>query len=49
MIQFKAQGIVNDINEMRELIGKAVELVKLEPRDTNEWNKAYAEFCEKCN
>lgn len=48
MIQFKAQGIVNDIKEMRELIGKAVELVKFEPQNTSEWDKAYAEFCQKC-
>jgi rhamnulokinase len=48
MMQFKAIGLVKDIREMRALIAKATPLDRFEPKETEAWNKAYAEFCQKC-
>ena len=48
MMQFKAIGLVKDINEMRALIGKATPLDRFEPQDVEAWDKAYQLFCEKC-
>jgi rhamnulokinase len=48
MMQFKAIGLVKDIREMRALIAKATPLDRFEPKETEAWDKAYAEFCKKC-
>lgn len=48
MMQFKAIGLVKDIREMRALIAKATPLDHFEPKETEAWDKAYAEFCKKC-
>ena len=48
MMQFKAIGLVKDIDEMRALIGKATPLDRFEPQDVEAWDKAYQLFCEKC-
>jgi rhamnulokinase len=48
MMQFKAIGLVKDIREMRALIAKATPLDRFEPKETEAWDQAYAEFCKKC-
>lgn len=48
MMQFKAIGLVKDINEMRTLISQATQLDQFEPQDVEAWDKAYQEFCAKC-
>ncbi len=48
MMQFKAIGLVNDISQMRALIAKATPLDRFEPKETEAWDAAYAEFCKKC-
>lgn len=48
MMQFKAIGKVKDIQEMRALIAKAIELKRYEPQDTDAWEAAYARYKKTC-
>ena len=48
MMQFKAIGKVKDIQEMRALIAKAIELKHYEPQDTAAWDAAYARYIACC-
>lgn len=50
MMQMKAIGKVKDIQEMRALIAKAIQLKSYEPQDTAAWDAAYERYktaCEK--
>lgn len=46
MMQFKATGKVNDINEMRQLIAKATPLDRYEPKDTEAWDVAFQKYLQ---
>ena len=49
-MQMKAIGKVKDIQEMRALIAKAIQLKSYEPQDTAAWDAAYERYktaCEK--
>lgn len=48
MLQAKANGYVKDIDEMRALIAKAIELRQFEPQDKAEWDAAYEKYLEIC-
>lgn len=44
MLQAKAAGCVGDIWDMRRVIGQSVEMKRFEPKDTEEWSRAYERF-----
>ena len=44
MMQFKALGKVRDIQEMRSLIARAIELKHYQPTDQEAWSEAYARY-----
>ncbi len=44
MLQAKAAGEVGDIWDMRRIIANSLELVKYEPTDLAEWDKAYEKY-----
>ena len=44
MLQAKADGLVNDIWEMRQIIANSLELVKYEPRDQSLWDTAFEKY-----
>lgn len=46
MMQMKAIGKVTDVQEMRALIAKAVELKRYEPQDKELWDEAYIRFSQ---
>jgi rhamnulokinase len=46
MLQAKAQGLVKDIWQMREIIAKSIELVKFEPQNQAAWDAAYEKYLE---
>ena len=47
MLQAKAAGLVNDIQEMRRIISQSIEMKTYLPKDTAEWNKAYNLFTQR--
>ena len=47
MLQAKAAGLVNDIQEMRRIISQSIEMKTYLPEDTAEWNKAYNLFTQR--
>ncbi|MEG1586559.1 MAG: rhamnulokinase family protein [Bacteroidales bacterium] len=49
MIQYKSLGRMNDIRDMRRVIGKTVSLKEYHPADRENWQQAYLTFCEKCS
>lgn len=48
MMQMKAIGKVKDIQEMRALIAKAIELKRYEPQHQAEWDAAYERYKSIC-
>ena len=44
MLQAKADGLVKDIWEMRQIIANSLELVKYEPRDQSLWDTAFEKY-----
>lgn len=44
MLQAKADGSVEDIWDMRRVIAQSVEMKRFEPKDKEEWDKAYERF-----
>lgn len=47
MLQAKAAGLANDIQEMRRIISQSIEMKTYLPEDTAEWNKAYNLFTQR--
>lgn len=41
MLQARAAGCVNSLQEMRDMIGEAIEIETFTPEDTDAWNAAY--------
>lgn len=48
MMQMKAIGKVKDICEMREIISKAIPMVKYSPKNVEAWNVAYERYMTIC-
>ena len=46
MLQAKAAGIVNSLQEMRNVISANVELSTFNPMDSESWNEAYQKYLE---
>lgn len=46
MLQAKAVGMVNGIQEMRHLIASSIETTEFAPQDTEVWNEAFKKFVE---
>ncbi len=46
MLQAKASGAVKDIWEMREIIGKSIEMKSFKPQDKELWDEAYKRYLE---
>ncbi|MEK7448556.1 MAG: rhamnulokinase [Planctomycetota bacterium] len=46
MVQAMGLGYVNSLSEARAIIKHSFTSTRYEPRQTEEWNKAYAKFCE---
>jgi rhamnulokinase len=46
MLQAKAVGMVNGIQEMRHLIASSIETTEFLPQDTEVWNEAFNKFVE---
>jgi rhamnulokinase len=44
MLQAKAAGLVKDIQEMRSLIGRSIELNSFVPEHPQEWEEAYQSY-----
>ena len=44
MLQAKANGLVNDIAAMRQLISTSIETVSFEPQQAEEWEEAYKKY-----
>lgn len=44
MLQAKANGVVNDIAAMRQLISTSIETVSFEPQQAEEWEEAYKKY-----
>ena len=49
MLQAKSAGLVKDIWEMRRLIANSLDLVKYEPEDQAQWEKAYERYLKITN
>lgn len=49
MLQAKAAGIVNSLQEMRNVISANVELSTYNPMDSESWNEAYQKYLEIIN
>lgn len=49
MLQAKAAGIVNSLQEMRNVISANVELSTYNPMDSENWNEAYQKYLEIIN
>ena len=41
MLQARAAGCVGSLQEMRNMIGEAIEIETFTPEDTDAWNEAY--------
>lgn len=48
MIQAKADGLVKDINDMRNMIAGSIETKSFEPKDKEEWDKGYEKYKKIC-
>jgi len=46
MLQAKAVGLVDGIQEMRHLIASSIETTEFLPQDTEVWNEAFQKFVE---
>lgn len=44
MIQAKAAGCVDSLQEMRQIIGESVQLDEFKPQNSEEWDEAYKKF-----
>ena len=44
MLQAKAFGLVDTVQQMRDMIGQSIELAEFEPKDAAEWDAAYAKY-----
>lgn len=44
MLQAKAHGLVNDVWEMRQTIGRSLELKRYEPQERQAWDLAYKKY-----
>ena len=49
MLQAKAVGMVNGIQEMRHLIASSIETAEFAPQETEVWNKAFEKFVDVTN
>jgi rhamnulokinase len=49
MIQAKAAGIVNSLQEMRQIIRESIHIEEYHPQSSLEWGKAYNRFIEIIN
>ena len=49
MLQAKAQGLVKDIWQMREIIANSIDLVKYEPKDQQDWDQAFDKYLNVVN
>ncbi len=49
MIQAKAAGIVNSLQEMRQIIRESIHIEEYQPQNSLEWGKAYNRFIEIVN
>lgn len=46
LVQIKAAGLVDNLTQMRALVGNSVELKTYMPKDRQEWDLAYSRFLE---
>lgn len=46
LVQIKAAGLVDNLTQMRALVGNSVELKTYMPKDRHEWDLAYSRFLE---
>ncbi len=44
MLQAKADGLVNSLTEMRQIIARSIEIERFQPRDKEKWEKAFADY-----